>query len=216
MSTAPLYISRDVDYDWLIALEFGRVLDGQSEDYMQQIGEDFVFVLDHPLGRVVGFAVTELSTFDPEDHPELWAAPLFDAPVFGLRAVPAGAVVLAAKARLLEESTVNRAFFDAATGTKGDKAVALWRQCLESGDSMAHYALGYTLLELGWARDAYGHLREYTELCPWNAWAWCFLGQACQALSELTDAAEAYRRAALLDVEETNASDLLEALENGA
>ena len=216
MSAAPLYINRDVDYDWLIALEFGRVLDGQSEDYMQQVGEDFVFVLDHPLGRIVGFAVTELSAFDPEDHLELWAAPLFDAPVFGLRAVPAGAVVLAAKARLLEESTVNRAFFDAATGTKGDEAVALWRQCLESGDSMAHYALGYTLLELGRARDAYGHLREYTELCPWNAWAWCFLGQACQALGELTDAPRRTAAPCSSIPKRPTRPDLLEALEDGA
>jgi hypothetical protein len=48
--------------------------------------------------------------------------------------------------------------FGLATNAEGERAVALWRQCLEAGDSMAHYSLGYTLLELGRAREAYGHL----------------------------------------------------------
>lgn len=212
-----LYINRDVDLDWLIALEFGRVLDGQPEDRISPVSSSFAFVLDAPAGEVIGFAVGQLTAFDPEDHPVLWEEPLlFDAPLFGLRDVPAGAIVLAAKAHLLLESTTNRLLFDAAMAATGQQAVDLWRQCLECGDSMAHYALGYTLLELGRHREAYGHLRAYTELCPWNAWAWCFLGKACVELGERSAARDAYRRAVELDADQTDAPELLKGLHDDA
>jgi tetratricopeptide (TPR) repeat protein len=207
-----LYINRDLEYDWLIALEFGRVVDGQPEDHLRRVGEDFAYVLDVPGGEVLGFGVGDLTSFDVEAEPELWKGPHFDAPLFGLRDVPAAAVVLAAQARLRHESTTNRAIFGLATHAQGEKALSLWIQCLEAGDSMAHYGLGYTLLELGRPREAYGHLRAYTELCPWNAWAWCWLGRAHEALGEPTDARAAYRRAVALDPEETDAPELLTAL----
>ena len=167
------------------------------------MGDDFAYVLDGPGGEVVGFGVDDLTSFDGDTLPELWGEPHFDAPLFGLRNVPAAAVVLAAQAQLRREPTTNRMFFSLATNAEGEEAVALWRQCLESGDSMAHYSLGYTLLELGRAREAYGHLREYVECCPWNAWAWCWLGRAHEALGELTDARAAYEQAVALDAEET-------------
>ena len=207
-----LYISRDLEDDWLIALEFGRVVDGQPDDHIRRVGEDFAYVLEGPRGEVVGFGLGGLTDFHVDALPELWAEPPFDAPLLGLRDVPAAAIVLAAQARLSRESTMNRLLFGLATNAEGEEAVALWRQCLEAGDSMAHYSLGYTLLELGRAREAYGHLREYVECCPWNAWAWCWLGRAHEALGELTDARAAYERAVALDPEETDAPDLLTAL----
>lgn len=207
-----LYINRDLEYDWLIAIEFGRVVDGQPDDHLRRVGEDFAYVLDRPGGMTVGFGVGDLTTFDVEALPELWEGTRFDAPLLGLRDVPAAAIVLAAQARLAEESTMNRVLFSLATNADGEQAVALWRQCLECGDSMAHYGLGYTLLELGRAREGYGHLREYVECCPWNAWAWCWLGRAHEALGELTDARAAYEQAVALDPGETDASDLLTAL----
>ncbi len=212
MCSPVLYINRDLEYDWLIALEFGRVVDGQPDDHLIRIGEDFAYVLDGSGGNVVGFGVGGLTSFDANALPELWTAPYFDAPLFGLRDVPAGAIILAAQARLRDEPTTNRMLFSLATNAEGEEAVALWRQCLEAGDSMAHYSLGYTLLELGRPRDAYGHLREYVECCPWNAWAWCWLGRAHEALGELTDARAAYQRAVALDAEETDAPALLTAL----
>ena len=93
-----------------------------------------------------------------------------------------------------------------------DQAEPLWRACLESGDSMAHYGLGYTLLALDRPREAYGHLRFYTELSPANAWAWCFLGQACEAIGETAEARAAYARAVELG-EETDAPERLNDLE---
>lgn len=212
MRNPVLYINRDLEYDWLIALEYGRVVDGQPDNHLLRIGEDFAYVLDGAGGKIIGFGVSDLTSSDVDTLPELWGEPHFDAPLLGLRDVPAAAIVLAARARLRNEPTTNRMLFSLASRAEGEEAIALWRQCLESGDSTAHYGLGYTLLELGLARDAYGHLREYVECCPWNAWAWCWLGRAHETLGELTDARVAYERAVALDAEETDAPDLLTAL----
>jgi len=212
VSNTPLYINRDADLDWLIALDFGRVLDGQPSDHFLPVSDECAYCLDQPDGKIVGFSIGGLTDFDPEDHDELWDEPHFDAPVFGLRDVPAGAIVLAVKAHLVDESTINRLLFKQAIAAKGGEAVDLWSRCLQSGDPMAHYALGYTLLGMERTREAYGHLRAYTELCPWNAWAWCWLGRACEALGERTSAIDAYRRAVDLDDEDTDAPELLNAL----
>ena len=149
MRNPVLYINRDLELDWLIAVEFGWVVDGQPDDHFRPVGENFAYCLDGPDGDIVGFGVGDLTSFDVETVPELWGRPHFDAPLFGLRDLPAAAVVLAAQAQLREEPTTNRMLFGLATNAEGERAVALWRQCLESGDSMAHYSLGYTLLELG-------------------------------------------------------------------
>ena len=80
---------------------------------------------------------------------------------------------------------------------------------------MAHYGLGYTLLELGRDREAYPHLRAYAELVPHTAWAWCWLGQACAAMGETAEARRAFERAIALTGEggdETDAEELLAAL----
>jgi hypothetical protein len=42
----------------------------------------------------------------------------------------------------------------------------MWERCLESGDVMAHFALGYTHYELSDFHEAYDHLRFYTRLAP--------------------------------------------------
>jgi tetratricopeptide (TPR) repeat protein len=204
-----LFINRDGDYDWLIALELGRVYDGHPREQFRDVSDECAYMLDRPGGRrAVGFVVYGLRDFDPLEHPRLFRGPRFDAPLFGLTAATAGEIILATRSRLLDESTTNRVFFSAAIDANGADQETLWRQCLECGDSMAHYALGYTLLSRGRARDAYGHLRYYTELAPNSAWAWCWLGQACEALGEPTDARAAYERAVELDAE-TDAGDHL-------
>src|SRR5262249_52135456 len=147
----------------------------------------------------LGFVVKNWSEFDPHD-PELaqiWEEPLFDVPELGLRGVSAGEVILAAVPFLDGESTVNRHFFDQAVrySRKPRKAVVFWRYCLQSGDVMAHFGLGYTLYDLGHYHEAYRHLRAYTEITPSNPWAWCWLGKAAQAIRETSEAEAAYRRA---------------------
>ena len=42
------------------------------------------------------------------------------------------------------------------------------------------FGLGYTLFDLGRHREAYTHLRRYSELAPHNSWAWLWLGRAAR------------------------------------
>jgi tetratricopeptide (TPR) repeat protein len=211
----PLFINRDVDYDWLIALAFGRVLDGQPDDHRVAVGEDAAWILDGPGGEIVGFAVQRLNDFDADAVDALWSGPRFAAPTLGLADATAGEIIVASQARFARSSTLNRRFFDAATGSDGVDAVRTWMACLETGDAMAHYGLGYTLVELGRYREAYAHLRFYTELAPFNGWAWCWLGQAAAGLGSPEEARAAYARAIELEDAggfETDASEMLEDL----
>ncbi len=57
----------------------------------------------------------------------------------------------------------------------------------------AHYGLGYTLIELGRPREAFGHLAMYTEICPRNAWAWACRGRAAQRMGETAEARRSYQ-----------------------
>ena len=145
---------------------------------------------------------------------------MFDVPQLGLRDASAGEICLAARAFLGDEPTLNKCYFDqaVAAGGAGDHSIAAgaWQLCLESGDPMAHYGLGYTLYELGDFRGAYRHLRAYTEITPNNAWAWCWLGRACLRLGELDEARHALETAIELEdqgAQETDAPELLEELE---
>ena len=193
-----LYLSHDSDLDWLIALEFGRVDDAQPADCWQRVTDRFGFLADAPGGRVVGFKVIEFSRFDAEAA-DIWAEPRFDVPLLGLTNASAGEVCLAARTHFAGADSVNRLLFAAATQATGEEAVALWRQCLEAGDAMAHFALGYTLLELGRSAEAYRHLRHYTEIAPHGSWNWCWYGYDAEAVGEPTEARRAYTRAIELE-----------------
>ncbi len=57
------------------------------------------------------------------------------------------------------------------------------------------FGLGYTMYDLGRHREAYSHLRRYTELAPHNSWAWLWLGRAAEGVGEYDEARAAYRRA---------------------
>jgi Flp pilus assembly protein TadD len=74
---------------------------------------------------------------------------------------------------------------------------------------MAHYSLGYTMYEFERYREAYRHLRAYTELVPGDGWAWCWLGKACEATGELDEARSTYTKAIEIDGEGTDAPELL-------
>jgi tetratricopeptide (TPR) repeat protein len=88
----------------------------------------------------------------------------------------------------------------------------MFKLAIEAGDLKGHYGVGYVLLEQGMAREAAEHLAIYTRLTPHNAWAWCWLGKAQEALGETTAARASYERA--IEAEragglETDAADLL-------
>ncbi len=135
-------------------------------------------------------------------------------PALGLVDVSVGAIALAARAFFGGHSSLNRRLFDAAVAADGLEAAHAWMACLQAGDGMANFGLGYTLLELGFHRDAYRHLRHYTELAPCLAWAWCYRGRAAEALGDLAEARMAYRAAIALEPDDdpTTARELLAAL----
>src|SRR4051794_17669242 len=213
-----LYINHLANYDWLVALEFGRVDDAQPPDNWRKVSEQFGYLHDGPDGRVLGFKVIDFSEFDAaaSEVEEIWSEPLFDVPLLGLSAVPAGEVILATRALLGDEPTINRVYFSEAVGTEDpEEALPLWLSCLESGDSMAHFALGYTLFELERFPEAYRHLRHYTEIAPHGSWNWCWFGKAAEAVGEKDEAARAYERALELEAdgdEQTEATARLKAL----
>src|SRR4051794_14548121 len=162
MERPRLYLSHEPGRDCLYALEFGIVPDGQPAECWLPLNDEFEFYRLAGGGPIVGFRAS-LSSFDHED-PEVaatWEEPLFDAPLLGLTEAPAAAIVLAARRHFGDRPSLNRAIFDQAVNTDGEEALDLWWVCLEAGDAMAHFAIGYTLYELDRFEEAYPHLRYY-------------------------------------------------------
>jgi tetratricopeptide (TPR) repeat protein len=218
MQRPRLYINHTAKRDVLIALEFGRVDEDQPPENWRDVSERFSYLHESPGGRVLGFGVLEFSGFDSEDREvaEIWDAPLFDAPLLGLTGASAGEILVSTRAILGESSTLNKEYFDAAVGEQDPgKALPLWLACLESGDFMAHFGLGYTLYDLGRHEEALRHLRYYTEIAPHGSWNWFWYGKAAAALGQEEEAISAYERALVLEAdggEATEAEDRLKEL----
>ncbi len=182
-----LYLNHVPELDKLVALEFGRIDEDQPPASWHPIGEQFAYhsYLLLP-GPPVGFVVHGFSTFDAEDPTvsRIWNEPLFDVPVLGLAGASAGEIIVAARTHFQGEQSINRALFRAALAEDPPEAEPLWRACLEAGDSMAHFGLGYTLYDLGRYQEAYRHLRHYTEIGPHGSWTWCWFGKAAEKIGE--------------------------------
>ena len=143
-----------------------------------------------------------------------WDGPRFDVPTLALSKATAGEITLAAEAHHAGYPTNDVDVFKLAVQETTDleHAAALWAECLEAGEMKAHFGLGYTLFEQRQHREAYKHLRYYARLCQHNAWAWCWLGKAAQALGERSEAQRAFERAIACEERggyETDASELL-------
>ena len=215
-----LYLNYDPFHDFLIALEFGRIDEGQPEGSWEGHSEQLGFLHDGPDGRYLGFKLQEgIGDYDPdaEDNEVLWReGPRFDVPLLGLRDVTANEVIVGARAHFGGRQSHNRDLFKAALSEEdGRQALELWQRCLEAGDSMAHYALGYTAFELGRPAQAYRHLRHYAEISPLNPWAQAWYGRAAMALGEHNEAHDARERAIELEEvhgEETDAAEWLDRL----
>ncbi len=200
----PLYLSRDVHYDYLTALEAGRVDDGQAPDQWREVGESFHFLLDRPGGRVVGFRIEDFSEWLPTDEEEraILEAGRFEAPLLVLRG--AGALRIAREAAKFfdGENSINRDFFDRATecgaNEEYEQELYWWRCCLQSGDPMAHFGLGYTLSDLGRFREALPHLRHYTRIAAHGPWSWVWLARCQSGLGRFDEARASYRKAIAL------------------
>lgn len=216
-------ISYDADMGYLWVLKHGEAVDGPMDGETDMPVEDFYVYRRGPGGRVIGFGVDGLYEFDvPDpDHP-LIPNVRFDAPTLGLRKATAEEVLLAARPVLDACSTPDVVLFDLAVqaGSEEDSeldAETLWRQCLAAGDMKAHFGLGYTLCDLGRPHEAFGHLAEYARILPRNAWAWSWLGQACEGIGEPRQAAKCYRRAIRLGRDgsfDTDAEERLHALQS--
>jgi len=204
------------EHDWLVALEFGRVDEGHPSERWRMVSDTLGFLLDDELQHEIGFKIIEFSEWDltAVDVEELWYGPRFHVPQLGLDSSSVGEIVLATRALYGELPSANRLYFSEAVSEKNRyQALRDWLTCLQTGDAMAHFGLGYTLYDLGRFHEAYRHLRYYTEISPVNHWAWMWLGRAAQAIGEFGEALAAYERAIALDDDgDSEASDLLRAL----
>ena len=218
MSFPRLFVSHIPQRDQLVAVEYGRSPEGQPPDAWQLVGESAAFLHDGAGGPIVGFGVDRFSAVDLDDpgYAPLWGTARFAAPLLGLDAASAAEIIIGARAFLHGRRTLNRRIFDAAVDVQSrDRRASLdvWLDCLETGDAMAHFGVGYTLYELGRFHEAYGHLRHYTEIAPGNPWNWRWFGLAAEAIGEVEEAGRAYERAIDLgDANETDADALLQAL----
>ncbi len=209
----PLHLTLDRIGDFLLAIEFGEICDGRPDSEYLPMTDDVAWVLREAGGEVIGLSVSGLDGFDPEEIEELWSGPRFDVPVLGLSDALGGEIVLSALATFADTSTTDaRAFQAAVQHDSGPEKLDAWRVCLGTGDLRAHFALGYTLCEQGHLREAYRHLRHYTELAPHNAWAWNWLGQACVGAGELSEAQKAFERAIQLEAAGSFETDAAERL----
>ena len=196
----PLHLSVNVTDDWLEAIEFGSVVDGRPQSQLIEVTRDANFVLRSARGPVSGFTVHHFSRLDIDSLGDVaFGGPRFAVPALGLDRASLGEVILASRARF-EVSTADVCFFMLALSCaeeEGDLEAAAghWLSCVESGDMRGHFGLGYTLFDLGRHREAYTHLRRYTELASHNSWSWLWLGRVAEAVGEIDEARAAYRRA---------------------
>jgi tetratricopeptide (TPR) repeat protein len=217
VSPRPVYLSHDAGRDYLTALPFGHVFDGLPPERWQEVGAGCAYYLHPEDGAIAGFHLARFSELDLDDPGvgELWTGPRFDAPLLGLTDLSAAEIALAARTHFAGRDSLNRFYFNQAVHLEGEEALRVWLACLETGDSMAHFALGYTLYELGRFRHAYRHLRHYTEIAPDQAWNWSWFAKAAAAIGELEEARRACERAIELTEagsDETDAPELLAAL----
>jgi tetratricopeptide (TPR) repeat protein len=197
-----LHLRHIPELDHLTALEYGRVDEGTPDEWWRPVGRRMAYLYEGGADTAVGFKVVEESAFDVNapEHVEIWGAPSFDAPMLGLTGASAGDEFFTRAAELEEE----------------DEALEAWLCCLEAGEAVAHYGVGVTLYRLDRYREAYRHLRYYTEISPRLTWSWYWYGRAAETLGLDGEAQSAYRRAVDLENDggpETRASELLAVLE---
>lgn len=214
----PLFVSNAPDRDILFVYERGYVEDGLEDERKVEICSDVWLMLDLDGRRCIGFIFGRLSEFDFEapENAAVWTGPRFDVPVLDVEQGTVGLIAATARLVLGDLRTPDRVLFDAAVRSRdSEEALALWEACLAEGNELARYAIGYTLLELDRPREAHEQLKRYSALVRHNAWAWCYLGQACEQLADWEGAEYAYGQAVRATAGgsyETDAPDLLSSL----
>jgi tetratricopeptide (TPR) repeat protein len=214
-----LHLSYLSELDDLIALEYGRVDEGQPRSWWRPVGTQIAYLYEGGKGPAAGFRVLDFLEVDLDDPAvrAVWRAPLFEAPMLGLIAASAGEIMLAARALFDDSASIGNVYFRlAADEPDPEEALDLWRCCLQAGEQVAHYGVGVTLYRLGRYREAYRHLRYYTEIAPALTKAWYWYARAAESLALNGEARQAYRQAVDLDdpwQPETDAQERLAGLE---
>ncbi len=216
-TATPMHLTVDPWWQNIEVLAYGTVCDSLDGDrYVGLIEDRVALVLDESRTEVTGFVAHKYTDLDDDaiEDPALWEGHRFHIPVLGLTQATVGEALLAIRGRFgAEEPTADALHFHVAMDCDTpEEALGQWQLALAAGDMKAHYAIGYTLCGLGRHRQAYSHLRRYTELVPENAWAWCWLGQACAGSDQPTEARAAYERAIEID-DDTDAAELLAELD---
>lgn len=210
-----LFVNHLPEHDWLIALEFGRVDEGQPSESWAGITDDFGYLFDQDEERIVGFKALNFSTIDLTSpfYEPLWNGPRFCAPTLALSDAVAAEVITAARAFYRGRPSINRYYFaDAIDAESKNDEVGEWLACVETGDCMAHYGLGISLMESGKPAMAYKHLRFYASIAPMEAWAQYWYARAALAVNEPDEARVAALRAKELSTDPdmtSQARDLL-------
>jgi tetratricopeptide (TPR) repeat protein len=173
-------------------------------DQRIDIGDDLRFFLRHRRGPVIGFQLSELSTFEPDAAAhDLWADPRFRVPTLGLRRASIAEIGLRAKTSLLGRSTADVIAddrgHDLLRAHRFVDAERAFRDALDAGMLRAHIGVASALSGQGRYAEAYDHARIFTELAPRNSWAWAWLGRAALEVGALTEAQPALRRAVSLE-----------------
>jgi tetratricopeptide (TPR) repeat protein len=214
-----LHLSYVSELDDLIALEYGRVDEGQPRPWWRLVGTQIAYLHDGGDGPAVGFRVLEVSALDLDDPAvaEVWAPPVFDAPMIGLTGASAGSIILAARTLFDGTASIGNTYFRLATDERNpEEALDLWLCCLQAGEPVAHYGLGVTLFRLERYQEAYRHLRYYAEIAPALNWSQYWYARAAEALGHEGEARAAYRRVVELDdpwKPETDAQERVAGLE---
>ena len=214
----PMCLSVDPWWSLLTCLAFGHCDDGIGDERHAALEEDerIVLLLDEE-GASIGFLAIDYAEIDPETltSADVWdEGPRFDVPALGLTSASIGEILLAVRARYdEEEGTIAAVHFHLGINSEGEEAAHHFQCAVEAGEMKAHFALGYTLVELGRPQVAYSHLRRYTELVPLNSWAWCWLGRACAEMGEIAEARAAYLRAVDLEDDGSFATDAAQRLD---
>ncbi len=194
-------VSYDAGCDWLEVLPHGFALDGQGDDWFIPVDAHLRYVRAGPHGAIVGFCIRPLSRWHRAAAPHRDVdGPLFEALDLDLRRATATTIANVAAVRWTERSTPDRILFDAACAAdREDDAVTLWLAVLALGDDRAYYGLGTTLCSLGRYPEAHDCLREYARMVPDNAWAWSWLGRACEGRDDEEGARQAYESAVRIE-----------------
>ena len=217
MTRPRLYINHPAELDWLIALEFGRVDDGQPPDCWEGVSGGLRLAARR--SRRARSSASRSSTSQPS-MPATTSTPRSGTARVSTRRWSAWPTRRPARSRSPPRRCSTATAPSTATGSATPSRTQTLPTKRSSSGSCAckpatrwrTSASAACLYDLGRHHEAYRHLRHYTEIAPHCAWNWCWYGKAAEAIGETAEAKSAYREALrleALDGSQTDARDRL-------